>query len=304
MAVSTQSVCDDIAVNSAFLVLDPERQSAVFELEDNYHPEADDADADADGAGVDGAHADELPELTAPQNNNDKSLRGIVETNGVLRPYDRASVLGRRLARLNHSCRPNAGVHFFEPDRIRVYALRDVEAGEELCLTYCDLLQAEADRRRDLASYGFRCRCPEACGSGSAEGGNNNGPRRDAGRRKLQDLTRRIRDALVAAEEENEDDQSSEIVIDSIASLFEELDKEGLDCPLYGSMYGEIAFEESLLKDDTQGAKHWAGVLRDAHLWACGEEEISKKGSVSNEEAQRLAGLALNPLTYFLDHDQ
>ena len=63
-------------------------------------------------------------------------------------------------------------------------------------------------------------------------------------------------------------------------------------------MYGGAAFEESLVVGDIEAAKKWAAVVLEAHEWACGDEEVFKKGSAASEEAQRLAGFVQNPLEY------
>jgi SET and MYND domain-containing protein len=42
---------------------------------------------------------------------------------------------------------------------VRVEALRDVEKGEELSVSYIDETQTVAQRENALASYGFKCAC-------------------------------------------------------------------------------------------------------------------------------------------------
>ena len=63
--------------------------------------------------------------------------------------------------RCNHSCSPNAA-HKWDVGRFAsdLYALRDVRAGEEICITYTDVTAPRQTRRAKLEkSYGFLCRC-------------------------------------------------------------------------------------------------------------------------------------------------
>ncbi|EKM57570.1 uncharacterized protein PHACADRAFT_192717 [Phanerochaete carnosa HHB-10118-sp] len=67
-------------------------------------------------------------------------------------------------ARFNHSCVPNVNNHWDAARGQLVFrALRDIEAGEELCLGYGRLLAKRGERRAELsAKFGFDCAC-EAC---------------------------------------------------------------------------------------------------------------------------------------------
>lgn len=66
-----------------------------------------------------------------------------------------------RIARLNHSCVPNVQGGFNdEVGKLHVHALRDINAGTELTLSYLDdggMLRAE--RAEKLETYGFDCGC-------------------------------------------------------------------------------------------------------------------------------------------------
>ncbi|KAL1529564.1 hypothetical protein AB1Y20_000508 [Prymnesium parvum] len=73
------------------------------------------------------------------------------------------TALYSRLARLNHSCAPNAHVRFdrsggHEAD---VVATRDIEEGEEVTISYIDCNERARvrERREELADYGFVCDC-------------------------------------------------------------------------------------------------------------------------------------------------
>ncbi|KAF2500040.1 SET domain-containing protein [Lophium mytilinum] len=67
------------------------------------------------------------------------------------------------VARINHSCRPNAAYFWSERlGRRVVYAGRDIEEGEEISISYIPLLKTTKEREQRLAQYGFTCEC-EAC---------------------------------------------------------------------------------------------------------------------------------------------
>ena len=61
---------------------------------------------------------------------------------------------------LNHSCSPNAAFSPASGGRMIVRALRDIAAGEEICVHYVDLLQSRSERQRELLTdkY-FSCAC-------------------------------------------------------------------------------------------------------------------------------------------------
>lgn len=75
-----------------------------------------------------------------------------------------------RSARLNHSCIPNC-YPYWNPrvQQLCVYALRDINPGEQLFITYGDRFDERANERMLRLSqlYGFECNC-DACNKKSA----------------------------------------------------------------------------------------------------------------------------------------
>ncbi|TFY78316.1 hypothetical protein EWM64_g5699 [Hericium alpestre] len=64
------------------------------------------------------------------------------------------------LSRINHSCCPNADVYFDMPSFSFVLsAVRDIPAGTDVTVGYCDLTDPAAARQKDLTPYGFTCTC-------------------------------------------------------------------------------------------------------------------------------------------------
>lgn len=74
-----------------------------------------------------------------------------------------------KIARINHSCRPNTS--YFWNERLNkriVYATRRIEEGEEFSVSYIPLLHSHDDRQKRLNQYGFKCTC-EACAARTDE---------------------------------------------------------------------------------------------------------------------------------------
>lgn len=67
------------------------------------------------------------------------------------------------VARINHSCTPNAHIHERDATRASyLYALRDIAAGEEIEIAYFDVKLPLAHRRAQTSVWSFTCRC-RAC---------------------------------------------------------------------------------------------------------------------------------------------
>lgn len=75
-----------------------------------------------------------------------------------------------QIARINHSCAPNAHVCFYPsmhedtPGRMVVHALRDLQAGEEVLIAYFSILLSRPERQTKAQKWGFTCGC-SACDS-------------------------------------------------------------------------------------------------------------------------------------------
>jgi hypothetical protein len=94
----------------------------------------------------------------------------IVRSNGYpLGPNSEVGAIFPLVARLNHSCRPNAQHAWNEAKGIEVvHAVRDIQEGEELTLSYL-AGGASTERQSRLEEYfGFDCTC-EACSLPAAE---------------------------------------------------------------------------------------------------------------------------------------
>ncbi|KAJ8112428.1 hypothetical protein OPT61_g5199 [Boeremia exigua] len=68
-----------------------------------------------------------------------------------------------KIARINHSCRPNTSYYWSNKlNRRVVYASRKIKKGEEFFVSYIGLLSTHEERQKRLNRYGFKCTC-EAC---------------------------------------------------------------------------------------------------------------------------------------------
>ena len=67
-------------------------------------------------------------------------------------------------SRLNSSCVPNVNNHYNEAmGALCIYALRDIEEGEELCVCYNSVFGCREERQRSLfEKFRFNCTC-ETC---------------------------------------------------------------------------------------------------------------------------------------------
>jgi hypothetical protein len=87
----------------------------------------------------------------------------------------------KQIARINHSCAPNAQANFSNPlGLFNVHATRPIEAGEEVTISYLSEHGApRALRQNQLESgYNFECTCP-ACDLSTSQG-------RDGEARRIQ----------------------------------------------------------------------------------------------------------------------
>lgn len=104
---------------------------------------------------------------TSTGNKSADTLGLIFRTNA----YNTGSQIGLfpKIARINHSCRPNLSYYWSAKLNKRVvYATRRIEVGEELSVSYISLLLTRNERRRRLHRYGFSCQC-EVCAQNIAE---------------------------------------------------------------------------------------------------------------------------------------
>jgi hypothetical protein len=88
---------------------------------------------------------------------------GIFITNSYsLGPQRGLAGLFEKLSRMNHSCRPNSERCWDANREVEtLYALQDIEAGEEITVTYFDVAEMTYSKRQSLigSSWRFDCKC-------------------------------------------------------------------------------------------------------------------------------------------------
>ncbi|KAL0635919.1 hypothetical protein Q9L58_005163 [Maublancomyces gigas] len=93
------------------------------------------------------------------------TIRGIWKTNRMVAGDEDA--VFETVSRINHSCSPNAKLYWnLETGCMKVKALRKLELGEEVTISYIDF-DAELEVRKErLKSWMFVCSCPK-CARGA-----------------------------------------------------------------------------------------------------------------------------------------
>ena len=79
--------------------------------------------------------------------------------------YGESCAMYLALARLNHSCCPNVQqTHYPDTTEEYLFAVRDINIGDEINDCYIELRQSKAERRASLLEfYRFECFCPGCC---------------------------------------------------------------------------------------------------------------------------------------------
>ncbi|CAE7035927.1 set5 [Symbiodinium sp. CCMP2456] len=94
-----------------------------------------------------------------------KTLRGIIETNGIecetTGSSSNTKAVCVNLSRLNHSCNANCDYSWNERDQqMEIYAQTAISEGEELCISYIDIREPRQVRQQMLRdNWQFRCSC-------------------------------------------------------------------------------------------------------------------------------------------------
>ncbi|KAI0719680.1 SET domain-containing protein [Fomitopsis betulina] len=163
-------------------------------------------------------------------------------------------------SRFNSCCIPN--VNNFWVDRqqkISFRALRDIEAGEELCICYTELFSSRAERqRKGKLAFGFNCMCtactlPEIAQAASDE-------RRDS----IQRLSEEI--ALCG--------YSPSLGIRKVNTVIKQLKQEGI-LEAAGAMFYYDGFQFCASVSDRKNAKEWVKKALDAECLGRGPDTPS-----------------------------
>jgi hypothetical protein len=156
-----------------------------------------------------------------------------------------------KIARINHSCRPNTSYYWNARLNKRVvFANRKIMKGEELFDSYISLLLTQDQRQGHLDKYGFKCGC-EVCAA-KRRARNQSDKRRVAIRKAFDDF----KDMKPAVPQSKS--ARWEVARDAKASvqLAEMVHQEGL-ADYYANAYRVVAIAHARLQD-WQNATIWA----------------------------------------------
>lgn len=169
----------------------------------------------------------------------------IFISNAYTMPDGRVGIFPR-IAKINHSCRPNSVNTYSEAGGARViWAGRDIAADEEISVTYVPLAETREGRQARLEQYGFRCGC-ETCAAGGG----------DEARVEIQGLMRAL-DAPGA------DDERPGDMVSKAERLVRLVQEEEL-VDYYGKAY-RLATIASIRRGDMSRAKKWATKELEIH---------------------------------------
>lgn len=176
-------------------------------------------------------------------------------------------------SRINHSCIPNA--HFSwntNIERETLHAVNDIFKGEEITISYCPAIRTFDERKSNLESYFFTCRCP-ACRTDERFG-----IKSQIRRLQMHDLDHKIADFQIDAEAAREeyDERNEE---PAILKLVELMDKEGL---VYDkSQAYRDAAECALKRGLRERALEYAGKELDVEFCCVGRDAPSYLEAIS-----------------------
>jgi len=166
-----------------------------------------------------------------------------------------------------------------------VRALRDIEAGEELCISYANLYQTQEERKPDLLSrYGFECFCEACQREGEAM------QKSEVNRAGLKELDRVLPMMLQLDDLDEVMGDVDELVEKGESLIDEELEAHAeMKCRLYFD-----AFQLALVGGDLDRASAW---MRQA------EVHSAVSHGPTSAQTLRFARYAESPMQYLDDLD-
>jgi hypothetical protein len=131
-----------------------------------------------------------IQEQHTARTNSSPSLISIFQTNCM--EMNQGAAVFPHAARFNHACNPNACFSWNATiGKETIHIMNPVAAGEEITLSYCDMIHDKSLRAYELKHYGFVCDCP-AC-SDDEEDETSFGYQSAERRFRLQELERETR---------------------------------------------------------------------------------------------------------------
>lgn len=176
-----------------------------------------------------------------------------------------------KIARINHSCRPNASYSWVpEIGKRVVYANRRIEAGEEISVSYIPLLLKRLDRQQHLDTYGFICSC-DACAMEDIE--------RKASDRRRRDIREAFDELEIQARNDNLSPKKLRRLAGDSLKLVDLVEKEQL--PDY---FARAYYVAAVFLSRTQ---RWA----EATIWAKKSIRIKLVADADSDETKEIGRL-------------
>lgn len=191
---------------------------------------------------------------------SEKTLSGIMRTNALARGVEgTGSLICPVISRFNHSCAPNCQHAWDEAAGLeRVFACRDIEVGEELCICYIDIVKPRDERQRELSvRYGFTCACT-ACSDANRLS--------DRRRAKIAELDSKVMQVGGVNQKQ---------ALGMVQDILDKYDEEGIHNLSLRARACYDAFQLALALRDLRGAKKWIGMAHQYYSLGEGPENPS-----------------------------
>ncbi|KAM0273219.1 hypothetical protein ACHAQH_008387 [Verticillium albo-atrum] len=189
------------------------------------------------------AKAEQLEILDLARTAGGHPLDDIMRTNSFEVKFQGVShfALFKDISRINHACKPNAVTRWSQTKmQMEVIAYHDIQAGEEITISYAPM-NLLSDDRRDMiiSSWGFECKCPICA---------------DDGEMYLSDMHRRQLDRIME-ELAMPEVRTPSLVTELVGEMEDMIDDEALDSQR-GDLYGVVSRVWSEIGDFAQALRY------------------------------------------------
>ncbi|KAF2126718.1 SET domain-containing protein [Dothidotthia symphoricarpi CBS 119687] len=176
-------------IQAAFDILSPEQQALYFTLHSG-HGQDPRAWPSQIHPTVTGRERQRISEQHDARTGKQPSLISIFQTNCM--EMGKGAAVFPHAARFNHSCNPNACFSWNSAiGKETIHTISEIKAGDQITLSYCDMVHDKRLRSWELKHYGFVCDCPACAGDEDDE---DTFAYKSAQRRfRLQELDREVR---------------------------------------------------------------------------------------------------------------
>lgn len=188
------------------------------------------------------------------------------------RPFSGHLAVYPEVSRMNHDCRPNIHYRMDNITYISI-AVRDIQPGEELTISYIDGHMSREERQNRLSDWGFKCTCPHCSMS----------------KEDVEASDKRM-DRIYSIEDDLEKQVSAGVIIDpnmgdELVRLYEE---EKFDSYI-GQALTRAALVHSLLGNEEKAT----GYAKRAH------EALAREHGEWNKDARAMKQLAGDPTKHW-----